>query len=302
MTKPIKDTVKSSKTKDKNTTATNDSTSTGNLKIKSTNTMNMAKQKIDPPGKYQIIVETVNDNDNDDEDNRIETTNSHDNKIMVETVNDDNKENDEEKNNHNAINPDNSIKEPQMQGNTSQQHDSAEYEWTTEQMNQHFNCKIWSSQLGKVFSIMLEQEKQTAKQEKTTEQIKPTTWTGKMDQMLRNLELWHSRMGHVGAQKLYETQKVVDGIPPIPLKPPCFQCPYYQPAKLYKTSGNKESDDESFLPGQRFHMDLAFVSGPSNLRDVFENNTKPKKKIKKSKEGYIGFLAIIDAATRYLWV
>jgi len=48
-------------------------------------------------------------------------------------------------------------------------------------------------------------------------------------------------------------------------------------------------------------MDLSFVSGPSNLQDVLTKNEKAKSTLKKNRNGYIGFLAIIDATTRALW-
>ena len=49
-------------------------------------------------------------------------------------------------------------------------------------------------------------------------------------------------------------------------------------------------------------MDLSFVSGPTNLNQVLEEGAKVEKNIQKSREGYIGFLTIIDKASRKLWV
>ena len=46
-----------------------------------------------------------------------------------------------------------------------------------------------------------------------------------------------------------------------------------------------------------FHMDRLFVRGPANLKQILENGAKLNKTIKKSWEGYIGFLTIIDAAS-----
>ena len=51
-----------------------------------------------------------------------------------------------------------------------------------------------------------------------------------------------------------------------------------------------------------YHLNLAFVSGPSNLREMIEKGAKQKDTITVSREGYIVFLTIIDVATRYLWV
>ena len=48
-------------------------------------------------------------------------------------------------------------------------------------------------------------------------------------------------------------------------------------------------------------MDLSFVSGPSNLQDVLTKNEKAKSTLKKSCNGYIGFLTIINNTTRALW-
>lgn len=47
-------------------------------------------------------------------------------------------------------------------------------------------------------------------------------------------------------------------------------------------------------------MDLSFVSGPSNLEDISASVDKPKFTVKQSRDGYIGYLAIIDLATRQL--
>ena len=48
-------------------------------------------------------------------------------------------------------------------------------------------------------------------------------------------------------------------------------------------------------------MDLSFVSGPSNLEDVSAGADRPNLTVKQSRDGYIGFLMIIDVATRQLW-
>ena len=48
-------------------------------------------------------------------------------------------------------------------------------------------------------------------------------------------------------------------------------------------------------------MDLSFVSGPSNLEDMITNNAPPEKTLKTSRDGYIGFLTIIDVSSRLLW-
>jgi hypothetical protein len=48
-------------------------------------------------------------------------------------------------------------------------------------------------------------------------------------------------------------------------------------------------------------MDLAFVSGPSNLDLETESNIALSPIVKKSRDGYISFLTIIDVSSRKLW-
>ena len=69
---------------------------------------------------------------------------------------------------------------------------------------------------------------------------------------------------------------------------------------MLKNSGNKSKDEDVFIPGQAYHMDLAFVSGPSKLNNI-RTNSEETVTIKQSRDGYIGFLTIIDVATRQLW-
>ena len=69
---------------------------------------------------------------------------------------------------------------------------------------------------------------------------------------------------------------------------------------MLKNSGNKSKDEDVFIPGQAYHMDLAFVSGPSKLNDI-PTNSEELVTVKQSREGYIGFLTIIDVASRQLW-
>ena len=47
-------------------------------------------------------------------------------------------------------------------------------------------------------------------------------------------------------------------------------------------------------------MDLSYVSGPSNLDAVLNEGAKVETNFQTSREGYIGFLTIIDVATRKL--
>lgn len=107
-------------------------------------------------------------------------------------------------------------------------------------------------------------------------------------------------MGHIGTSTLQLTQKCTNGIPPIPSSAPLFKCPFCEKAKTMKRSGKPKSEDR-IIPVQQYHMDLSFVSGPSNLTDILKFNAAPQKSINKSRDGYIGFLTIIDVATRHLW-
>ena len=107
-------------------------------------------------------------------------------------------------------------------------------------------------------------------------------------------------MGHIGTSTLQLTQKCTTGIPPIPSAAPLFKCPYCEKGKMLKRSGKLKSEDQ-FIPNQAFHMDLSFMPGPSNLTDMLKFNAPPKKSINKSRDGHIGFLTIIDVASRHLW-
>ena len=67
-----------------------------------------------------------------------------------------------------------------------------------------------------------------------------------------------------------------------------------------KQSGNRSKDKDVFIPGQAYHMDLAFVSGPAKL-DNLRTTTEESVTLKQSRDGFIGFLTIIDVASRQLW-
>jgi hypothetical protein len=69
-----------------------------------------------------------------------------------------------------------------------------------------------------------------------------------------------------------------------------------------KKCGNKTTDKDTFIPGQAYHMDISFVSGPSNLDLQTGSNIAPSPIVKKSRDGYtIGFLTIINVSSRKLW-
>ena len=162
--------------------------------------------------------------------------------------------------------------------------------------------KFWDSQLSFALKHTLFKQASTSganfnnqrndcdhecKNDDTNKQAK--IWTGKLTDVIKN--------GCSSPSTLYKTQKCVEGIPPVTSNPPLFCCPFCEKAKQTKNHGGPRSMKEIIIPGQMFHMDISFVSGPSNLKQILENGTKPNKTIKKSREGYIGFLTIIDAAS-----
>ena len=65
---------------------------------------------------------------------------------------------------------------------------------------------------------------------------------------------------------------------------------------MVKSSGNKSKNEDAYIPGQAYHMDLAFVSGPAKFDDL-QTTTEDSVTVKKCRDGYIGFLTIIDVAS-----
>ena len=121
-------------------------------------------------------------------------------------------------------------------------------------------------------------------------------FSSELTQKMKDLELWHRQMGHTSTQTITETRKCTKGILKLPTNTPFFKCPFYEKAKMMKQSSNKSKDENVFIPGQVHHMDLAFVSGPSkldNIRTISEESVT----VKQSRDGYIGFLTIIDVAS-----
>ena len=117
---------------------------------------------------------------------------------------------------------------------------------------------------------------------------------------VQDIELWHQRMRHISPRTLQKTQHCTTGIPPITKTMTLFKCPFCEKAKMFKRSGLQKQQD-ACIPGQVFHMDLSYVSGPSNLDDILTYNAPPEPSLKRSRDGYIGFLTIIDVASRYIW-
>ena len=98
-----------------------------------------------------------------------------------------------------------------------------------------------------------------------------------------DLELWHHRMGHCSTQAINETRKCTKGIPELSTNTPFFKCPFCEKAKMLKKSGNRSKDEDVFIPGQAYHMDLAFVSGPAKLDDL-RTTTEESVTLKQSKK------------------
>jgi hypothetical protein len=101
----------------------------------------------------------------------------------------------------------------------------------------------------------------------TTTSVQTTTWTAQALQALKQLELWHQRMGHPAPCTLQRTAQVVEALPKIPSNFSHFHCPYCNIAKLAKKSGNPTSKRETFIPGTTFHMDLGFIRGSKMVKD-----------------------------------
>ena len=138
-------------------------------------------------------------------------------------------------------------------------------------------------------------------------------------------ELWHQRLGHVGASVLEELHKHADGVPKLHGNA-FYKCPSCMSGKLCtkqpsKKKGNlgttvdapptpdnpldSEEDLDAWLdaihlpdaqPGQHFHADFGFVRG-SEFSLKLENG-----KTITSIDGKNSYLLIADRKTRFLWI
>ena len=79
-------------------------------------------------------------------------------------------------------------------------------------------------------------------------------------------------MGHCSTWAINGTRKCTKGIPQLPTNTPFFKCPFCEKTKMLNKSGNKSKDKDLFIPGQAYHMDLAFVSCPVKLDDLPTNS------------------------------
>ena len=127
------------------------------------------------------------------------------------------------------------------------------------------------------------------------------TWNSNLSKAVKQLEIWHQRLGHPAPSTLRNTSKVVEGIPTLPSDNSFFRCPFCDLAKLHKTPSRKSNPHEQFLPGTTFHMDVGFIRGPNNLQDIITHGATPKQTVQLSHDGYSAYLLIIDAATRYIF-
>ena len=135
-------------------------------------------------------------------------------------------------------------------------------------------------------------------QQQSNDTAKSKTWSSNLSTALKNAELCHQQFGHASLSTLAETQQVVNSMPPLPTAAiPFFKCPFCEKAKMTKYHSKSKPKTKLYIPGQAYHMNLYFVSGPSNLQDVLHKQAKPKSNLKKSCGSYIGFLTIINVAS-----
>ncbi len=134
-------------------------------------------------------------------------------------------------------------------------------------------------------------------------------------------ELWHQRTAHAGIKTMEILHLHADGVPK--LKGNAFyRCPscmsgklstkqpigtkskkhqqYQEPTDRPPDDNNDDAVDEFFLPnaqpGQHFHMDFGFVRGSE-----FNYKTNTGRTVT-SIDGKSAYLAIIDRASRYMWI
>lgn len=107
-------------------------------------------------------------------------------------------------------------------------------------------------------------------------------------------------MGHISPRTLQAIQRFTTGMPTFLNATSLFKCLFGEKLKMIKQGGKKKSQDNC-IPGQVFHMDSLFVIGLFNLEDMITNNVAPEVTLKKSKDGYIEILIIIDVTSCNLW-
>jgi hypothetical protein len=129
-----------------------------------------------------------------------------------------------------------------------------------------------------------------------------SSWTSNLTKGIRQLEIWHQRMGHPSPTALQRTQKCVEGVPKTPDASPMFHCRFCNQTKQHEAARGKPESNDACLPGTMFHMDLGFFRGPSNLNKAAHHGAQPSDTtIIKSIDGHVACLTIVDAATRKHW-
>jgi hypothetical protein len=100
--------------------------------------------------------------------------------------------------------------------------------WATDIGSHHF--KAMSEEAHPIFKDVKLKTMETEQQ----------VYTKKM----KELELWHQRMGHCSTRTLNETRKCVEGIPDLPTNNPFFKCPFCKRGKMVKKGVNKIADKD----------------------------------------------------------
>jgi hypothetical protein len=93
-------------------------------------------------------------------------------------------------------------------------------------------------------------------------------------QKMKDLELWHQRMGHCSTRTLNETRKCVEGIPDLTTNTPFFKCPFCERGKMVKKGGNKTTDKDNFIPGQVRSRSLQLLLNASQRCAIAQNSLK----------------------------
>ena len=118
-------------------------------------------------------------------------------------------------------------------------------------------------------------------------------------------ETWHQRLAHCSEKRLRQTQKLVDGIPPLrkaPI-PHIVACRTCDIAKLKKAPRGQITDTPDIVDiGQIFQMDIGFIRGPANLAAVVAREEESQMKVIESRQRYTCYLLIVDYKSRYAWI
>ena len=134
--------------------------------------------------------------------------------------------------------------------------------------------------------------------------VQPHVQATRMEKDVLNYETWHQGFAHCSEKRLRLMQQHVDGIPSFhhPTIPHVVKCRACDVAKLRKAPrGEPTQLPPSTVNGQIFHMDIGFFRGPANLQAVLERTEEAQPKLIESRQGYVCYLLIVDAKSRYVW-